>query len=61
MRVMVGSTRGAPMPVRKVKLSNNRTGYRWGQTGKVYTGKDARKKAAAQGRAVEARRKKGKK
>ena len=48
------------MPVQKVKLSSNRTGYRWGQTGKVYTGKDARKKAAAQGRAVEDRRKKGK-
>jgi len=48
------------MPVQKIKLSSSRVGYRWGQTGKVYTGKDARKKAQAQGKAVEARRKKAK-
>ena len=48
------------MPVQKVKLSSDRVGYRWGRAGKVYTGKDARKKAQAQGVAVEARRKKAK-
>jgi hypothetical protein len=29
-------------------------GYRWGKQGKVYYGKGARAKAAAQGRAIEA-------
>ena len=48
------------MPVQKVKLSSSRTGYRWGKTGKVYTGKDARKKAARQGKAIEAERKRKK-
>lgn len=35
------------MPVHKVK-----GGYRWGGHGKIYRGKGARKKAAAQGRAA---------
>jgi hypothetical protein len=48
------------MPVQKVKLSSSRVGYRWGKKGKVYTGKDGRKKAQAQGKAVEARLKKAK-
>jgi len=29
-----------------------KVGYRWGTTGKIYTGADAREKAAAQGRAA---------
>ena len=37
------------MPIRKVK-----GGYRWGGHGKVYRGKGARAKAAAQGRAAHA-------
>lgn len=44
------------MPVRKVK-----GGYRYGKTGKTYTGKGAKAKAARQGRAIkanQARRKK---
>lgn len=46
------------MPVRKVK-----GGYRYGKTGKIYRGKGAKQKAAAQGRAIkasQARRKKKK-
>jgi len=35
------------MPVHKVK-----GGYRWGNHGKIYRGKGARAKAAAQGRAA---------
>ncbi len=41
------------MPVMKT-TKNGKTGYRWGKSGKVYTGKDAKKKAEAQGRAVKA-------
>ena len=37
------------MPVRKVK-----GGYRYGKTGKTYTGKGAKAKAARQGRAIKA-------
>ena len=37
------------MPVHKTKDG----GYQWGKTGKVYYGKDAKKKAEAQGRAIE--------
>jgi hypothetical protein len=37
------------MPVHKVK-----GGYRWGSSGKVYRGKDAKAKAAKQGRAIKA-------
>ncbi len=41
------------MPVHKTK-KNGKVGYQWGKSGKVYTGKDAKKKAAAQGRAIKA-------
>jgi len=37
------------MPVKK-----SGGGYKWGSKGKVYKGKDAKKKAAAQGRAAHA-------
>ena len=37
------------MPVRKVK-----GGYRYGKTGKTYTGKGAKAKATKQGRAIKA-------
>ena len=37
------------MPVQKVK-----GGYRYGKTGKTYTGKGAKAKAARQGRAIKA-------
>jgi hypothetical protein len=36
------------MPVHKTKDG----GYQWGNSGKVYYGKDAKKKAEAQGQAV---------
>lgn len=36
------------MPVHKTKDG----GYQWGQSGKVYYGKDARRKAEAQGKAI---------
>lgn len=39
------------MPVRKV-TTGSRTGYQWGQSGKVYYGSGAKQKAAAQGRAA---------
>jgi uncharacterized protein len=44
------------MPVHKVA-----GGWQWGNHGKVYKGKDAKKKAAAQGRAAYANGYKGKK
>ena len=37
------------MPVHKV----GKDGYQWGKTGKIYRGKDARRKAEAQGTAIE--------
>jgi hypothetical protein len=37
------------MPVRKVK-----GGYRWGNSGKIYRGKGAKRKAARQGAAIRA-------
>ena len=40
------------MPVMRVQGPGGKTGYRWGNTGKIYTGPDAMKKAAAQGRAA---------
>lgn len=43
------------MPVRKVK-----SGYRWGNHGKVYRGKGAKAKAAKQGRAAYANGYRGK-
>lgn len=39
------------MPVQRVKTRRG-VGYRWGQSGTIYYGSDARQKAAAQGRAV---------
>ncbi len=42
------------MPVRKVK-----GGYRWGSKGKIYRGKNAKKKATKQGRAAYAHGYKG--
>jgi hypothetical protein len=39
------------MPVRKVKVKG-KTGYQWGTSGKVYTGSNAKQKAAAQGAAA---------
>ena len=39
------------MPVRKVQV-NGKTGYKWGTSGKTYTGLGAEKKARAQGRAI---------
>jgi hypothetical protein len=44
------------MPVKKVS-----GGYKWGNSGKLYKGKDAKKKAAKQGRAAYANGYKGKK
>jgi hypothetical protein len=43
------------MPVRKFK-----GGYQWGNSGKVYKGKNAKKKATEQGRAAFANGYKGK-
>ena len=47
------------MPVHKV--AGKGTKYQWGSHGKVYTGKGAKAKAAAQGRAAYANGYKGKK
>jgi len=44
------------MPVRKVK-----GGYRWGSKGKIYRGRNAKAKAARQGRAIKASQSKRKK
>lgn len=40
------------MPVHAVKKNGKIVGYQWGKSGKIYRGKDAKKKAAAQGRAA---------
>ena len=51
------------MPVHKVMTtSNGKTveGYKWGNSGKIYTGPGAKSKAAAQGRAAYAAGYKGK-
>lgn len=40
------------MPVRPVIKNGKIIGYRWGQSGKIYKGKNAKEKAAAQGRAA---------
>ena len=43
------------MPVKPVYTTRNGKpvkGYRWGSSGKIYTGPGAEKKAAAQGRAA---------
>jgi len=47
------------MPVHKV-IKNGKTGYQWGNSGKIYTGPGAEKKAEAQGRAAYANGYKGK-
>lgn len=39
------------MPVQRC-TRNNRRGFRWGASGKCYTGPGARGKAAKQGRAI---------
>jgi len=41
------------MPVHKVVDAKGRVGYQWGESGKVYYGKDAAKKAYAQQAAIE--------
>jgi len=43
------------MPVRKVQTTRNGqpvSGYKWGDSGKIYTGPGAKAKAEAQGRAA---------
>lgn len=43
------------MPVKRVQTIRNGervTGYRWGSSGRIYTGPGAQQRAAAQGRAV---------
>ena len=47
------------MPVHKAK-KGTKTGYRWGNHGKVYAGPGAEKKAAKQGKAAYANGYKGK-
>ena len=42
------------MPVVRVRGPNGRMGYRWGSSGRVYTGPGARERAARQGRAAHA-------
>ena len=42
------------MPVQKVTVGG-KTGYRWGKSGKVYTGSGAKAKAERQGKAARAR------
>ena len=44
------------MPVHRTKSG----GYKWGKSGKTYYGKDAKKKAQRQGKAIKARGWKGK-
>ena len=51
------------MPVRKVQTTRQGkpvSGYKWGTSGKIYTGPGAKAKAAAQGRAAYASGYKGK-
>lgn len=40
------------MPIQRIRGPGGRVGYRWGETGKLYTGPDARERAAAQARAI---------
>lgn len=43
------------MPVKSVRTTKNGKpvqGYKWGDSGKIYTGPGAKQKAAAQGRAA---------
>jgi len=48
------------MPVHAVKKNGRTVGYRWGNHGKVYKGKDAKAKATRQGRAAYAHGYRGK-
>ena len=48
------------MPVKKCR-TKGKTGYKWGNSGKCYTGKGAKAKAARQGRAAYANGYRGKK
>ena len=41
------------MPLRKCEVKG-KSGYRWGKSGKCYTGKGAKAKAMKQARAIEA-------
>jgi len=41
------------MPVKRCS-SKGKSGYRWGDSGKCYTGSGAKSKAAKQGRAIKA-------
>ena len=41
------------MPVKRC-TKNGKKGWKWGDKGKCYTGKDAKAKAAKQGRAIKA-------
>jgi hypothetical protein len=40
------------MPVQKVLLPSGSVGYRWGLTGHIYTGHNARVMAASDGQAI---------
>lgn len=40
------------MPVVKVQGPGGKVGYRWGSSGKVYTGPDAKERASRQGQAA---------
>lgn len=40
------------MPIQRVQGPGGKIGYRWGTTGKIYTGPDAKERAARQGRAA---------
>ena len=48
------------MPIKRCR-KDNKPGYKWGDQGKCYTGKDAKEKALKQARAIEWRRSQNKK
>ena len=48
------------MPLKRCR-KNNKMGWKWGDSGFCYTGKDAKKKALRQGRAIEASKSRRKK
>lgn len=43
-------------PTHAVRKNGKIIGYRWGKTGKLYTGPGAKAKADRQGRAIESRK-----
>lgn len=47
------------MPVHPVRQNGRIVGWQWGNSGKIYRGKDAKKKAEEQGRAAYAHGYKG--